>query len=84
MSITNTSKPSPSVLTNTQKISIGETWGSIDTTWSSETRTWLEASQLITNTVLSSDPIWSYRSFPWLMALPWQQPRGMINSNKPS
>jgi hypothetical protein len=83
MTITNTPKPTPAVVTNTSKVSIGETWGSILTTWSSETRTWLAVSQLVTNTILGSDPIWSYRSFPWLMSLPWQQPRGMINTNKP-
>ncbi len=49
MPITNTSKPSSSI-TNLSKISIGETWGSIDTTWATETRTWLEVSQLIANT----------------------------------
>ena len=49
MSITNTVKPSSS-LTNSSKVSIGETWGSILTTWATETRSWLKISQLITNT----------------------------------
>lgn len=48
MSITNTSKPNTS-LTNSTKVSIGETWTTVDTTWAAETRTWLEISQLIDN-----------------------------------
>ena len=34
---------------NTDKASVGETWGTIETTWATETRTWLEVSQLIDN-----------------------------------
>lgn len=36
-------------MTNTSKVSIGETWGTIATTWATETQTWLSASQLIDN-----------------------------------
>ena len=50
----NTSKPTSAVVTNTPKVSIGETWGSITTTWASEVRDWLKVSQLITNTVKPS------------------------------
>lgn len=48
MTITNVSKPTTS-LTNSSKISIGETWGSITSTWASEVRDWLTCSQLISN-----------------------------------
>jgi len=37
-------------MTNKDKASVGETWGTIATTWAGETQTWLEASQLIGNT----------------------------------
>lgn len=37
-------------MTNSSKVSIGETWGTITTTWASEPRTWLAISQLIGNT----------------------------------
>mgnify|MGYP001122038765 CR=1 FL=1 len=37
-------------MTNSSKVSIGETWGTIATTWATETQTWLGASQLIDNT----------------------------------
>ncbi len=56
MAIVNTSKPTTS-LTNSSKISIGETWGSITTTWASETRTWGAVSQLFTNTSRSSSSL---------------------------
>lgn len=56
MAITNQSKPTTSI-TNTAKVSIGETWGSIATTWASETRTWLAVSQLITNSTRISSSI---------------------------
>lgn len=72
-------------LTNSAKVSVGETWDSVTTSWSTETRTWLAVSQLITNSALSStDPIWSARTFPWQEALPWQNTNaGIINVNKP-
>jgi hypothetical protein len=41
-------------VTNTSKVSIGETWGSITTSWASETRTWLDCSALIDNTSFKS------------------------------
>ena len=56
MGITNQSKPVTS-LANSDKISIGETWGSILTTWASETRTWLAVSQLIANATKNSSSI---------------------------
>lgn len=34
---------------NTSKVSVGETWATIESTWASETRTWLAVSQLFTN-----------------------------------
>jgi len=36
-------------LTNSSKVSIGETWATVSTTWATEIRTWLGVSQLITN-----------------------------------
>lgn len=48
MTLVNVSKPT-TTLTNTAKVSIGETWGFIATTWAAETSTWLESSQLIDN-----------------------------------
>ena len=56
MAITNISRPT-SALTNTEKVSVGETWGSILTTWASETRTWLAVSQLVTNTAKTASSI---------------------------
>lgn len=72
-------------ITNTSKVSVGETWATIATQWDTETRTWLAVSQLFTNEALSStDPLWSARTFPWLEALPWQNVNaGIINVNKP-
>lgn len=70
MSITNVSKPNPSI-SNSAKVSIGETWASIDTTWSTETRTWLTVSKLITNTVKEFNLIWKNTVFPWLFTTPW-------------
>jgi len=56
MALTNTSKPTTS-LTNTTKISTGETWASITTTWASETRTWLATGSLFSNTTKQSSTI---------------------------
>ena len=72
-------------LTNTSKVSVGETWGTIESTWAAETRTWLAVSQLFSNIALSStDPLWSARTFPWQEALPWQNTNaGIINVSKP-
>jgi hypothetical protein len=36
-------------ITNSTKVSIGETWGTITSTWASEPETWLAASQLFNN-----------------------------------
>ena len=54
--ITNQDKPT-TILTNSSKVSIGETWSSITTTWASETRTWLAVSQLIDNVTKPSTTI---------------------------
>jgi hypothetical protein len=54
--ITNQAKPT-TTLTNTAKVSIGETWATITTTWASETRTWLQISQLLTNSARTSSSI---------------------------
>ena len=72
-------------LTNTSKVSIGETWNTVATTWDSETRTWLAVSQLFTNQAMSTtDPLWSNRTLPWAMALPWQDTdKGITNESKP-
>ena len=37
-------------MTNTSKVSVGETWATVSTTWATETRTWLAVSQLFGNT----------------------------------
>lgn len=52
----NEAKPS-TTLNNSPKISIGETWATIDTTWASETRTWLAVSQLLSNSSKVSSTI---------------------------
>ena len=72
-------------LTNSSKVSIGETWGTIASTWSSETRTWLAASQLIQNATMSTtDPLWSTRTFPWTLTAPWgTTATGITNQAKP-
>lgn len=82
-------------ITNISKVSQGETWGSISSTWASETRTWGEASQLLDNiskvssaitnlSMSSTDPLWSYRTFPWQELLPWQITNsGLTNISKP-
>ena len=36
-------------MTNTSKVSVGETWDTITSSWTTETRTWLAVSQLISN-----------------------------------
>lgn len=48
MSITNTSKPAPS-MTNTARVVSYETWNSNTSTWGSETRTWNQMGAIITN-----------------------------------
>lgn len=44
-------------ITNSAKVSIGETWSTIATSWASESRTWLAASKLIGNTSKPSTSI---------------------------
>lgn len=44
-------------MTNTSKVSVGETWSTVSTTWASETRTWLQISQLFTNPAKPSTSI---------------------------
>ena len=56
MALVNQSKPTTSLL-NSDKISSGETWGSIPTTWASETRTWLATGSLFTNSTKVSASI---------------------------
>ena len=36
-------------MTNSSKVSVGETWATVSTTWAGETRSWLQISQLFTN-----------------------------------
>ena len=48
MTITNTSKPTTSLL-NTARISSYETWATITSTWASETRTWDDMGSLMDN-----------------------------------
>ncbi|MES2224138.1 MAG: hypothetical protein V4469_04375 [Patescibacteria group bacterium] len=50
MTITNTLKPTPSVITNSIKTSNEETWNSNLTTWNTEVRTWDQMGTKITNT----------------------------------
>ena len=83
MSIINQSKPTTS-LTNPTKVVSYETWDSNITTWNTETRTWNEMGTIWSNQTLSTDPIWSARSFPWLMSLPWQQTGGITNVTRPT
>lgn len=56
MAIINTSKPTTS-LSNTVKVSFGETWADILTTWASETRTWAESGSLFGNLARQSSSI---------------------------
>lgn len=49
----NEDKPT-TLVSNSAKISQGETWGSITSTWATETRTWLAVSQLFTNATRQS------------------------------
>lgn len=81
MAIVNTSKPTTAIA-NSSRVSFAETWGAIQTTWASETRTWADAISLMDNTSILSDLLWSHRTYPWLLALPWQQ-SGITNSSKP-
>lgn len=83
MALTNVSKPS-TTLTNSSKVVSYESWDTITTTWDTETRTWDDMASVMDNTTLNTDNLWSNRSFPWLMALPWQQTGGITNTSKPA
>lgn len=80
--ITNSPKVS-STLTNSNKVSIGETWATITTTWASETRTWLAVSQLIDNSprILIGN-MWALSFYPWLALLPWNTAGGGISNQQ--
>lgn len=54
--IANESKPT-TILSNGEKVSIGETWDSIQNMWNTETRNWLEVSQLLDNQPKQSSTI---------------------------
>lgn len=56
MSITNTSKPTTSIV-NTLKASFAETWDTWDTAWQDETRTWNEMVSLLGNLAKPSTSI---------------------------
>lgn len=49
MSITNTTKPASSSMTNTVKVSSGVTWDNWDVAWQDELRTWDELSSLMSS-----------------------------------
>lgn len=49
MTLTNTSKPTTS-LTNTARVSFGETWATDLNTWAAELRTWADTVSLLDNT----------------------------------
>lgn len=52
--------PAGTGMVNESKVSIGQTWGTIDTTWATETGTWLSVSQLIGNTSKPSTSITNF------------------------
>lgn len=82
--ITNTAKPASSSLTNTAKVGNAETWATWGVAWQDETRIWNELRSTMDNTLLSGDPLWSYRTFPWQLTAPWQNTNvGMTNTHKP-
>ena len=83
MPITNQSKPATSI-SNSSKVSQGETWATITATWASETRTWLDVSQLIDNISKGATGfLWSVSRFPWTEATPWLSEGGITNVTKP-
>lgn len=73
-------------MTNTTKVSFGETWTTITTTWSSEIRTWLATGSLFTNInrIEGSEVLWSYFTTPWTLTAPWAYTPGMTNISKPT
>jgi hypothetical protein len=48
MALTNVAKPT-TVIANSDRIDIAETWATITSTWASETRTWEDMASLIDN-----------------------------------
>lgn len=48
MAITNTTKPTPSVV-NQSKVSNAETWTTIPSQWQNELRSWIDCVSLLTN-----------------------------------
>lgn len=56
MSLVNQDKPNTSI-SNSTRISIGETWASIPTTWATETRTWEDMQSLIDNVSRTSSSL---------------------------
>lgn len=83
MVLINQNKPS-TTLTNSTKINIGETWGSILTTWATETRTWDDTVSLIDNVSrVFGGLLWSTSVLPWQMTAPWIDAGGISNISKP-
>ena len=71
-------------MTNTSKVSIGETWATVSTTWASETRSWLAVSQLFTNISTGiAGFLWSIKRTPWTETTPWLSNNGVTNISKP-
>jgi len=68
-------------MTNSSKVSVGETWATVSTTWDTETRTWLAVSQLLSNNSkpTTADPLWTSQ-LVWQMSLPWQSNSGVMNN----
>lgn len=63
MTLTNTSKPTSS-LSNTSKVSFGETWGTITPSYASETRSWALTASLFRNVLKPETLINSFSSPP--------------------
>lgn len=63
MALTNISKPT-TTLTNSSKVSFGETWDTWTITWATETRTWDELSSLIDNTSKPTSTTDSFSVYP--------------------
>ena len=85
----NQDKPSPSV-SNSAKVSTGETWDTVPTNWATETRTWDEISKLIDNTsrpTISASYLLQENDFYILQEnggkLVLDVNGGIINENKP-
>lgn len=77
----NQDKPTTGIV-NATAPNQGETWDSIISTWATETNTWREVSQLMSNVSVAIE-LWSFKTTPWLLALPWStQSNSMINISK--